>query len=190
MIVQSTQQTSLFLAGPSSGLATTASTGGVEASPLVHPVAALPSPTHVSPAPAMSSMSICTQVPIVPDEDPQRDVAHTNDEEGDGYFGLMGDGIGEEDDILEDGDVDVDPGQEDTTGSHNSKNQKQARALPSWLMASFKTCLDESKNRGDDGLPPLYTTYKSFWFPQQAPFFLLLTERCTPQHLFCPAFFL
>jgi hypothetical protein len=122
---------------------------------------------------------------MVADEDIERGVASADDDEEDGYFGLMGDGVGE-DDCGGDNDQDDTDDAPDSTGPANKR-----RTLPYWLKNAFDIKVDESarNSRGPDGLPPLYRDHKTFWFPQPSTFFLL-RNSVSPQDLYNPRFFL
>jgi hypothetical protein len=130
---------------------------------------------------------------IIADEDPQRSVEISEDDEDDE---ATGDGLGEEDGDPDDegeGDDDFDEGFEfddkGTTG--NLKAKPSRRPLPPWLLESFKARVAESSSQYRDtaGLPPLYAQHQTFWFPQPSTYFLI-KKGSTPQQLFNPRFFL
>ena len=119
---------------------------------------------------------------VIADEDLERSIASANDEEADGYFGLMGDGLGEDDVYGDDDHEELDP--------HTSQAGER-RPLPPWLKDGFNAKVNESarSHRGPDGLPPLYRDHQTFWFPCPSTFFLL-RNSVSPQDLYNPRFFL
>jgi len=126
--------------------------------------------------------SRCT---IIPDEDPQRDVETPNHEgeDGDG----LEEELGEEDDPQDDdNEADDDLDEPETPPS----SSRQRRPFPVWLMDQFNARHEESKSRNADGLPPLYSDYETFWFPQKLSFFFLRRQSCSPLQLYNPQFFL
>lgn len=61
--------------------------------------------------------------------------------------------------------------------------------MPPWLKIPFKKHVEDSAKCSSDSLPALYTTEKSFFFPQPSTFFLLC-NGVTPQKLYNPCFML
>ena len=138
--------------------------------------------TTMQPPPSnLPSSTQCTWQ-VIADEDPERSVACANDDEEDGYFGLMGDGLGEDDQCDD----------EDYDGPDPSLGKARERRLPPpWLKLAFDQKVNESarSHRGPDGLPPLYRDHRTFWFPRPSTFFLLRSS-VSPQDLYNPRFFL
>jgi hypothetical protein len=126
---------------------------------------------------------------VIPEEDSQRDVAAPDGDEQDGYFGLMGDGIGVEGPVSEDLNLDGDPGHKLTDAIHQTEKSDPKSPYPSWLMTTFREYV-EASNKRDGKLPPLYANHGSFWFPTKSRFFVLCQNHPTPQDLFTPRFFL
>jgi hypothetical protein len=135
-----------------------------------------------SPLPPLQ-VPLQTDNPVIADEDIERHVASADDNEEDGYFGLMGDGLGEEDQGGED---------EQEDGEEIAGSAARRHPLPEWLQKAFDIKVIESACaiRGPDGLPPLYRDHKTFWFPQQSTYFLLRSQSISPQDLYNPRFFL
>lgn len=135
---------------------------------------------------------------VIPEEDPSRpvDPAVARDDPGDLDDGV-GDGVGSEDD----GDSD-DEDNDDNDGSgdenreqvpiDNTKNRDRRRPLPSWIMEPFKAYVEASRaeNCSQQGLPSLYSSNKSFYFPQPSTFFHFGHHQLSPSLLFNPRFFL
>jgi hypothetical protein len=119
---------------------------------------------------------------VIADEDLERSIASANDEEEDGYFGLMGDGLGEDDVYGDDDHEELDP---------HASQAGERRPLPHWLKDGFDAKVNESarSHRGPDALPPLYRDHQTFWFPRPSTFFLL-RNSVSPQDLYNPRFFL
>ena len=182
----------IFAAGPSRSETTTATataTARQEVNPPSHPtliaqeMTAPPNTaTHTLPSAHPSPAPIQHEYPVIADENIERSVAAADDDEEDGYFGLMGDGLGEDDE----NDLDE---HDDTTAGASQAGER--RPLPTWLKNAFNSKVNESarSRRGPDGVPPLYRDHKTFWFPQQSTFFLL-RNSVTPQDLYNPRFFL
>ncbi|GBE88542.1 hypothetical protein SCP_1303580 [Sparassis crispa] len=128
---------------------------------------------------------------VLPEEDPTRPVDGVADEEavdGDGYIGLVMDGLGQEDDVPVE-DEEADPGEVNAGDSPTAPKSKR-RALPSWLMREFNEKVTEARQRGDsDKLPALYRS-GTFWFPQKSRYFTLRSNKVSPQDLYSPQFFL
>ena len=126
---------------------------------------------------------------IIPDEDPQHPVnlEHDNDkDEGDG------EGIGSEDlDEAEgdEGDNEGDPNQ--VPAGPDEKTQTQCSLL-GWLLLHFHMKVAECGPNFHDahGLPPLYASSNTFWFPQPSTSFLLTHDNLSPEKLYNPCFFL
>ncbi|GBE83375.1 hypothetical protein SCP_0504230 [Sparassis crispa] len=96
---------------------------------------------------------------IIPDEDPTQPVETVDDSESDEYAGLAGDGVGREDDVGVDDDVDSDPHEANAgnaEGNRDHTRTQKCHALPSWLMAEFNERVEDAAKRGSDGLPILY----------------------------------
>jgi len=132
---------------------------------------------------------------IIPDEDPQWVIETAeNDYEGcDDEDGVVGDGLGEEDEVSDEGDeADDEDVQQD--GNNLLRMKSTRRPLPKWLLKPFKAQVAESSAPHCDanGLPPLYSNHKTFWFPHPLTFFFLnpASTTTTPQDLFNPQFFL
>ena len=159
------------------------------AAPSISPLP-VPSTTR-SPA---AAQNLPTQS-IIAEEDPQRSIEISEDDEDDDE--ATGDGLGEEDgpDDDDEGDDDFDEGSEfddmgtATTGFGQPKPTR--RPLPPWLLEPFKARVAESSSQYRDaaGLPPLYAQHQTFWFPQPSTYFLI-KKHSTPQQLFNPLFFL
>ena len=130
---------------------------------------------------------------IIPDEDPQRPVDLGDDdeeEEGDG------EGTGS-DDLYEaksdEGDDEGDPNQVPASaGPDDSEKTQTRRPLPGWLLSHFRMKVAECgpNFRDANGLPPLYATGNTFWFPQPSISFLLKHDNLSPEKLYNPRFFL
>ncbi len=129
-----------------------------------------------------------TEIQLIPDDDPFRACADDADSDAaDPESGLMEDGIGE-DDV---GDDDGDDGVGDDSAQRTPQATKsRSRCLPTWLEVEFKHHLEESSQRGVDGLPPLYRNHQTFWFPRPTTWFRLSTPSLTPQALYDYRFFL
>ncbi|KAF5370456.1 hypothetical protein D9615_009773 [Tricholomella constricta] len=98
-----------------------------------------------------------------------------------------------ESDLLEDGAGEDDDGDEDKDA--NSEPRAQSSKVPlhplaPWILKDFNKYVKESQNRGPDGLPPLYCDHQTFWFPQQATFFILKDDDISPQKFYDRRFFL
>jgi len=119
---------------------------------------------------------------VIPDVDPHRAVETTDNHPKDDYSGLMEDGLGHDDDFIDDD-------EHHDVGVTNTGSQERF-ALPPWLADAFKARLEEANSRGGDGLPKLYSVQKTFWFPQQSSYFLLRRTSLSPQDLYNPHFFL
>jgi hypothetical protein len=133
---------------------------------------------------------------VIPEENPSRITNDYNDDgskDGDcdesdnGANGsdnlLIEDGIGEDDEDEEDDDM------EDTDSPHLSR-RLPIRPLPPWLKDAFNQRVEESKIRGQDGLPALYRDHKTFWFPRPSTFFLLKDQNLSPQQIYSYDMFL
>lgn len=129
---------------------------------------------------------------IILEEDPQRAVEISDDDEDDE---ATGNGLGHEDGDPDDEDELDDEGDEgpdvDDGKGMAAKAQPCRHPLPSWLLEPFKARVAESSTqyRNAAGLPPLYAIHRTFWFPQPSTFFLVTTNS-TPQQIFNPLFFL
>lgn len=127
---------------------------------------------------------------IIPSEDPQREV-EVGDDISDPE--VSGDGIGVEDDVELQGDEDEDEDyvpQDEDEGSGTASKPHRRRMLPPWLLDAFKARLAEAGPRDSQGLPSLYATQHTFWFPSPSTFFLLRQRNISPPQLFNPRFFL
>lgn len=138
-------------------------------------------------------------VTIIENEDPDREVE--DEVEGEGS-GVNGTGIGISDEVYEvcDDDKDDDMGDigdlvesvEETSGDSWKQRtfQPKRQPLPAWLTEPFSAAVSESKQRDDNGLPPLYQK-STFWFPNRSPYFILRSQRhVSPHDLYNPKFFL
>src|SRR6266487_470988 len=131
-----------------------------------------------------SQVPVQTECPVIDHENIEREVADPSDEEEDGYFGLMGGGLGEDD-----------PDEDEEDGEDNANHANSTtplKPLPTWLKSAFDLKVKESACgiRGPDGLPPLYSKQKTFWFPRPSNYFLLHGNTVSPQVLYNPRFFL
>ena len=148
----------------------------------------LPSTIQPQPPPQSPFFNPPTQS-IIAEEDPQRSIEISEDDEDDE---ATGDGLGEEDgDPDDDGEgFDEEPEFDEETGMAG-KAKPSRRSLPPWLLEPFKARVAESSSQYRDaaGLPPLYSQHQTFWFPQPSTYFLI-KKGSTPQQLFNPLFFL
>ncbi|KAK1227239.1 hypothetical protein PQX77_009768, partial [Marasmius sp. AFHP31] len=90
--------------------------------------------------------------------------------------GLAHDGLGEEDEVGDDDDPreeNVVIGSTRTNGNPSSRQHPRHASFPLWLRKVFERYVQESSDRRDDGLPPLYRDHQSFYFPRKANFFIL-----------------
>ncbi|KAJ6546579.1 hypothetical protein B0H10DRAFT_2243560 [Mycena sp. CBHHK59/15] len=132
---------------------------------------------------------------VSPDSDSILDDPSTvilpGDAEGDVDLDLLNNGVGvgdddEERDNEERGDDHPDPAHAD-----HPRPQHTARKLPKWLQSQFDTKVNESKVRGEDGLPAPYRDHKTIWFPVEDPYFATQDhDSLTPEKLYHAAFFL
>ncbi|KAJ6546376.1 hypothetical protein B0H10DRAFT_2243630 [Mycena sp. CBHHK59/15] len=132
---------------------------------------------------------------VSPDSDSILDDPSTvilpGDTEGDVDSDLLNDGVGvgdddEESDNEERGDDHPDPAHAD-----HPRPRRTARKLPKWLQSQFDTKVNESKVRGEDGLPALYRDHKTMWFPVEDPYFATRDhDSLAPEKLYHAAFFL
>ncbi|KAF6751766.1 hypothetical protein DFP72DRAFT_1135650, partial [Ephemerocybe angulata] len=79
----------------------------------------------------------------------------------------------------------AEPGDEQEETTPSPRNP-----LPLYLQQAFDAKVDECRIRDEHGRPPLYSKYKTFWFPKSSSWFLLQDPDPTPQKLFNPSFFL
>lgn len=119
-------------------------------------------------------------------QDPERPVAVGVGEEDDGWNGLLADGEGEEWD--HGGEADEDDEDEDEEeeegGNASNKSRRPRYRLPSWLKESFDSKVAACAKRDHSGLPPLYATHGTFWFPRPSAFFTMMKKRkIEPQDL-------
>jgi hypothetical protein len=147
---------------------------------------------------ALSSVKATTRLeyPVVPEENPSQIIHDPSDDvskdvdcdESDGGDDgsddlLIEDGIGDDDEEDED--------DEDEVGDiDSSRKGLPVRPLPAWLKDAFNQRVEESKLRGQDGLPALYRDHKTFWFPRPSTFFLLKDKSISPQQIYSYDMFL
>ena len=163
----------------------------------------VPTPSFM-PTTSLPAISGCTSPPIsgrlpappvqqveriIPDEDPQRPVDlgdDDDDDEGDG------EGVGSEDLDETEGDEGDDEGDPSQVPAGPSERPQTRRRLPEWLLSQFRMKLAECGPNFRDvhGLPPLYASGNTFWFPQPSTFFLLKHDNPSPDKLYNPRFFL
>jgi len=84
---------------------------------------------------------------------------------------------------------DDEDGDDEHPAGTTSKGSQRRFSLPPWLSVAFKDQVEEANKRGDL-MPKLYSVHKTFWFPQQSPYFLLQKASVSPQDLYNPRFFL
>lgn len=155
------------------------------------------SPTLSSP---LTSSTLLTSS-ILPDENESRPV-NTGDSEQDGFYGISGDGDGEEWDVEEDGSIEKDPAEARPPDSENvttsdsapATKEKKTRLPPAWLMELFKQHVHHLQEGKRDGRPNLYFESGSFWLPRKCNYFLLRPDASVkasikPSDLFNPRFF-
>ncbi|KAJ7587518.1 hypothetical protein C8J56DRAFT_786255 [Mycena floridula] len=123
---------------------------------------------------------------MVPVANPNHQVQQSSSsDEDDGFYGLMGEGFGEDlDDCSRDEDEDEEEGQ----------NSSRSRLpLPPWLMQLFNNHLDyicrNTETQSRFSVNRVYKKNKSFWLPQPDTFFLLQKAQITPTSLYNPRFF-
>lgn len=126
---------------------------------------------------------------IIPDEDPQHpvDLGDDDDEdEGDG------EGVGSEDLDEAEGDEGDDEGDPNQVPAGPDEKTRTRRPLPGWLLSHFCMKVAECgpNFRNSHGLPPLYASSNTFWFPQPSTSFLLTHDDLSPEKLYNPRFFL
>jgi hypothetical protein len=155
------------------------------------------SPTSSVPMPASPPQASVLQVPssatlqgltyhMVLEEDIQREVeVPSDDEDEEQMYGDMGQGIGREDSVPIENEVDPEVGLPDDEVDGNEKG----KLPPLWLMTEFKARLAECSSRTSNNLPKLYAL-GTFWFPQKSSYFLLQDNDLIPETLFRPRFFL
>ncbi len=125
-----------------------------------------------------------------------------DDDENDD-LAVSGDGIGEEDppdsnedmDEVDEVDPELDCEDSGNTNGGRTKSLFCVTPLPEWLQAEFHRHVQDSSQRDKHGLPPLYHTSKTFWFPVQSTFFKLQypsdsSHKPSPTSLYNCAFFL
>ena len=152
-------------------------------------ISPFPVPSTIQPPPGLLAQNPTQS--IIAEEDPQRSIEISKDDEDDE---ATGDGLGEEDGDPDDngeGDDDFDEGFEFDDNATAGKAKPSRRPLPPWLLEPFKARVTESSSQYHDaaGLPPLYSQHQTFWFPQSSTYFLI-KKGSTPQQLFNPLFFL
>ncbi|KAJ7586237.1 hypothetical protein C8J56DRAFT_1052609 [Mycena floridula] len=131
---------------------------------------------------------------IVDLEDPYGTLHERNDQEDDGFHGMLGEGLCDEsaaiDDDPDQGDDDPDPEISDAgDGPRRQKPAPKRHPDPPWLKASFQEKVNECKNRVN-GVPPLYHRHQTFWWPQPSRYFLLQSNNISPEQLYDRKMFL
>ena len=126
---------------------------------------------------------------IIPNEDPQHPVNLGDDDdedEGDG------EGVGSKDLDEAEGDEGDDEGDPNQVPAGPDEKTRTQRPLPGWLLSHFRMKVAECgpNFRNAHGLPPLYASGNTFWFPQPLTSFLLTHDNLSPEKLYNPRFFL
>ena len=126
---------------------------------------------------------------VIPDEDLQRPVDFRDDDDDDEGDG---EGIGSEDLDEAEGDEGDDEGDPNQVPAGLDERTRPRRPLPEWLLSHFRMKVAECgpNFRDAHGLPPLYATGNTFWFPQPSTSFLLNHDNLCPEKLYNPCFFL
>ncbi|KAF6747999.1 hypothetical protein DFP72DRAFT_1174556 [Ephemerocybe angulata] len=154
--------------------------------------ASLPEESPLAPTHPSTTNSNPPERPPITRQMIQTDVVIPEDEVGGGEKGgedgADGSGLGAPDEQPDDEEDELDPAepgdeQEETTPSPRNP-------LPLYLQQAFDAKVDECRIRDEHGRPPLYSKYKTFWFPKSSSWFLLQDPDPTPQKLFNPSFFL
>lgn len=107
------------------------------------------------------------------------------DEEADGT-GLGDDGGDDGDDDDDDEGLDNHKGK----GKAPAKKARKHHPLPQWLLDAFKAVVADCDQRDAEGLPPLYSTLKTFFYPKQSTYFLTRSNNLmSPGKMYNPQFF-
>ena len=130
-------------------------------SPPVLPNSSVPSPAHT----------------IIPNIDQERAINQEDNNDENNPMEGSGDGLGHEDETGDDEDgeddeEDVEDVEEDEDQSKTCPKARKAHPLPPWLLKPFQLHVEQSgpAHRDANGLPPLYSHHRTFYFPQPAVF--------------------